>query len=390
MQLALLSWPVLLGCGRGDVDRDELLRSRQPEPTPVVQMNPPERGAVDPFVQAQRLGRGINIGNALDAPSEGAWGVTVKVSQFENMAEAGFDSVRLPVRWSAHAEATAPFTINASFFERVDWAIAHAFDHELAVVLNVHHFEEIHLDPENNLERLLALWSQLSEHYQDYPKELYFELLNEPNDQLVAEVWNDYAAQVVELIRERNPGRTLLIGGENWNNIESLSTLRLPDDDNIIATFHHYEPFDFTHQGASWVDPPPPVGREFPEGNDESEMRDAFERAVQWSVEHARPLHLGEFGAFEAADMDSRANFTRLVVELATEHGIPFHYWEYESGFGAFDPGANSWREPLLEALLAGDPGPLPLQAGHTTTRPADTPVPDATDAGATEDDAGG
>src|SRR5262245_44402948 len=59
----------------------------------------------------QKLGRGINLGNALEAPREGAWGVTLKPHYFRAIKEAGFDSVRLPVKWSAHAQAGAPYTI---------------------------------------------------------------------------------------------------------------------------------------------------------------------------------------------------------------------------------------------------------------------------------------
>src|SRR5689334_22436628 len=70
--------------------------------------------------------RGINLGNGLDAPSEGAWGVTLDERHFEMAAAAGLDHVRLPVRFNAHAQASAPFTVDAAFLERVDWALDRA------------------------------------------------------------------------------------------------------------------------------------------------------------------------------------------------------------------------------------------------------------------------
>jgi hypothetical protein len=64
----------------------------------------------DAFEQNVHLGRGVNLGNALEAPKEGEWGVTLREEYFHLIAEAGFDSVRIPIRWSAHAALTEPPT----------------------------------------------------------------------------------------------------------------------------------------------------------------------------------------------------------------------------------------------------------------------------------------
>src|SRR5262249_4330280 len=101
----------------------------------------------DAFHYNRLLGRGINLGNGLDGPQEGAWGVTLEADYFRLIKEAGFDSVRIPVRWSAHANTTAPYDIEMDFFQRVDWAIGQALLRSLAVVINVHHYEEINQDP---------------------------------------------------------------------------------------------------------------------------------------------------------------------------------------------------------------------------------------------------
>src|SRR5207247_7305573 len=82
--------------------------------------------ADDIFAINKKLGRGINLGNALEAPKEGEWGVTLKAEYFKRIKNAGFATVRLPVRWSAHAQAAAPYAIDAGFFRRVDWAIDQA------------------------------------------------------------------------------------------------------------------------------------------------------------------------------------------------------------------------------------------------------------------------
>jgi endoglucanase len=62
----------------------------------------------------------MNFGNTLEAPNEGDWGVTLSDDYFDRVRDAGFETVRVPIRWSAHAGATAPFTIDAALFARVD------------------------------------------------------------------------------------------------------------------------------------------------------------------------------------------------------------------------------------------------------------------------------
>ena len=81
---------------------------------------------LDPFDINRELGRGVNLGNALEGPTEGAWGVVLEEEFFDLIADQGFDSVRIPIRWSAHAEVAAPYTIDPKFFERIDWAVENA------------------------------------------------------------------------------------------------------------------------------------------------------------------------------------------------------------------------------------------------------------------------
>jgi hypothetical protein len=87
------------------------------------------------------------------------------------------------------------------------------------------------------------------------PKSVLFELLNEPHGKLDADRWNALLAQILPVVRASNPQRTLVIGPTNWNSLSKLDSLKLPASDrNILVTFHYYEPFRFTHQGAPWTD----------------------------------------------------------------------------------------------------------------------------------------
>ena len=108
-------------------------------------------------------------------------------------------------------------------------------------------------DPEGNREKFLAAWRQLSTHFGSQPRDVLFEILNEPNQKLTPKLWNEYLADALKIIRETNPNRTVVIGPAFWNSIDHLGELELPDNDrNIIVTVHYYKPMSFTHQGAPW------------------------------------------------------------------------------------------------------------------------------------------
>ena len=302
-----------------------------------------------------RMYRGINLGNALEAPKEGQWGVIIKDEYFRIIREAGFDTVRIPIRWSAHAEDDPPYKIDDEFFMRVDWVVNKSLEQGLITIINIHHYEEIMQDPAGHKKRFLAFWSQISEHYKDYPENLYFELLNEPHGRLTGKVWNEILAEAIRIIRATNPSRKIIVGPANWNGINGLDSLIIPENnENIIVTFHFYTPFEFTHQGAEWIHPSPPVGKKWIGTDAErSQITSLLDTAVKWSKEHGNiPLFLGEFGAYCKADMDSRVRWTYLVAREAERRGIPWCYWEFCAGFGAYDPKEREWREPLLYALI--------------------------------------
>ena len=301
------------------------------------------------------LGRGINLGNALDAPKEGEWGFSLKEEYFPLIRKVGFDHVRIPVRWSAHAAKKAPYKIDEDFFKRVDWALDQAHKANLVAVLNVHHYAEMDTNPAAHKERFLALWKQIAERYRNRPDRVYFELLNEPHDKLTDALWNATLKEALAVVRATNPKRPVIVGPTMWNNLSKLKDLKLPADDRLlIVTFHYYSPFHFTHQGAEWVkDSGKWLGTKWPRSQQDVDavLKD-FDTAAAWAQKEKRPLYLGEFGAYSKADMESRARWTAFVRELTTNRDISWAYWEFGSGFGAYDPKAKKWRTPLLSALL--------------------------------------
>jgi endoglucanase len=303
----------------------------------------------------KKLGRAINLGNALEAPKEGEWGVTLKPQYFKAIKEAGFDTVRLPVKWSAHAKAEAPYTIDPKFAERIDWAVDQALANKLNIIVNVHHYDEADANPDKHLARLIGLWEQIAARYKDRPAGVYFELLNEPHDKLIEGKWNAAIPPLLAAVRKTNPTRPVIVGPAQWNAIWALDKLQLPKDDrNLILTVHFYDPFQFTHQGAPWAKGADKwKGQKWLGSDDEkAAIRKQFDKAADWAKTNDRPVFLGEFGAYQEADMESRARWTRFVTREAEKQGFSWSYWEFCSGFGAYDPVKDAWRGPLKAALL--------------------------------------
>lgn len=316
--------------------------------------------AEDVHAQQRRLGRGLNMGNCLEAPTEGAWGVRIQPGDFDNIRRAGFDSVRIPVRWSAHAAPQAPFAIDTAFAGRVEQVVREALGAGLAVILNVHHYEELDRDPLGHRDRLVGIWRQVSSRFKGFPDGLQLEVYNEPHAAHTAEIWNETLRLALAEIRRHHPTRAVHVGGVDWSQAHTLGKLRLPEGDrHLIGHFHCYAPFAFTHQGAEWVpDTERWVGRRW-EGSDaeRAEVAQVLDTAAAWSRQTGRPVHLGEFGSYgKHADPASRERWTAFVAREAERRGISWNYWEYQAGFGVWDPRAGKWREPLLRSLIPAGP----------------------------------
>ncbi len=300
------------------------------------------------------LGHGINLANALEAPREGQWGVTLRDSYFLAVQQAGFTTVRVPIRWSAHAAITAPYAIDPAFWLRIDWVVAEAKKHHLQVILDFQNYDELYLEPEKHEDRFLGIWREVAEHYRTEPSSVLFELLNEPHKQLDAEKWNALLAKALGVIRPTNPQRLIVVGPASWNKISALPLLVLPTEDRfLVASVHYYDPMTFTHQGAPWEKTSLDwLGTEWLGTPADRQVVDRdFDQARNWGSEHHRPMLLGEFGTYEKADMDSRQRWTNYVARSAEAHGMAWAYWEFCASFGAYDSSIDAWRQPLIEAL---------------------------------------
>jgi endoglucanase len=200
----------------------------------------------------------------------------------------------------------------------------------------------------------MAFWEQVAEHYKDSPNSVLFEILNEPNGQLTAEVWNGWLKEALAIVRKTNPRRNVVIGPASWNNIHSLGQLQLPADDrNIIATVHYYLPMEFTHQGASWNRATASLsGVKWGNDKEKRAVEEDFAGVEQWSKSQKRPILLGEFGAYDKGDMDSRVRYTSFVARTAESLGWAWTYWQFDSDFIVWDMAKDDWVQPIWKALV--------------------------------------
>ncbi len=318
----------------------------------------PTASAAEPWTAdeaAARLGRGVNLGNALEAPNfEGEWGMVIEDGFFGLIAAAGFDSIRLPVRWDTRAAVSSPWTVDAGFMARVNHLVDLAIANDLAVIIDFHHFEDLYADPAGSTARFIAIWRQIAEHFADHPREVFFELQNEPHGNLTTQEWNGVFASALAAVRETNPDRMVIVGGGFWNSAWELDALDLPADPHLIGTFHMYEPFQFTHQGAEWVGGSDAwLGTTWEDRPEDREpILAVMDVAAAWSTDTGIPLLMGEFGAYEKADMASRVRFTTFVSREAEQRGFAWSYWEFGAGFGIYDRDVDQWRTDLLRALI--------------------------------------
>lgn len=312
--------------------------------------NPP-----DPFEVNSQLSPGINLGNALEAPNEGDWSVTIQDEYLEIIKGAGFNHVRIPIRWAAHAAVDSPYAIDPIFMNRVKHVVDVALENDLYTVINIHHYDAIFENPAVQKERFLSIWQQISATFQTYPSRLIFEVLNEPHNNLTPALWNQYFPQAIEITRKYNPYRTLVIGTAVWGGLTALNDLILPQEEqNLIVTIHYYEPFQFTHQGAEWVNGADVwLGTTWLGKTDEIiAIQNHFDQISTWADLQHRPIYIGEFGAYSRADMNSRRLWTGYVAKQCQQHGFSWAYWEFCSGFGAYDVTNNQWHQQLLDALI--------------------------------------
>ncbi len=302
----------------------------------------------------------------------------------KDIAEMGFDHVRLPIdeeqMWNENGNR------HDDAFQIMVNCINWCAEYNLRVIVDLHILRSHHFNAEEKplwtdpaeQEKFYDLWRDLSKTLIKYPNSLVaYELMNEA----VAddpELWNNLGANAVKAIREIEPERTIVIGSNKWQQVQTFDVLKIPKNDkNILLSFHFYEPFLLTHYNASWTDLKGYTGPVHYPGTILSqeefdklpaEMQDISKNWVnkkidkawileQWQkpIQKAKilglPLYCGEFGIITGPPQKEMLNWYSDMINLFEENGIGYANWNYKSGsFGLVD-GDGVPNEELIKIV---------------------------------------
>ena len=295
------------------------------------------------------------------------------------IAKAGMKNVRIPICFGAWASINEPFKWDyPENLPMADSLISWALQNKLMVSIDLHHTEfDGSIPTTATTKRLVWLWTQIANRYKNLdPEKVIFELRNEPHD-MTADVWRLQANELIATVRKIAPNHTLIVGAEDWNGLDALAKMKPYDDNNIIYTFHFYDPFIFTHQGATWAGdglsdikgatfpyskpvaiPAKAVGTWIEsaiknysnDGTVEAIVR-RFKKAKQWSDDNKMPIYCGEFGSFNLiSDVDSRCAHAQAIYNTMGLLEISGSWWEWDGGFTMLDK--NNALIPCMQAAL--------------------------------------
>lgn len=293
------------------------------------------------------------------------FGNYITEAEAQLMRELGLSHVRLCIQPTvimdpqdgAVREETAGF---------VDAAIARFHKAGLLVLVDLHNEDRrAELDPAWQ-EAFVRFWGNFAARLKRFDPEMtMLEIINEPVFSGRGDEWNGLNARLAGAIRKSAPEHTIMTSGPNWGGIDGLRKLKLLEDPNVVYSFHCYDPFAFTHQGATWAGPdvkplravPYPSSQESVEpllaaladspGSrkmlenygkqhwNKAKLAARFKEGIAWGARNQVPLYCGEFGVYPPyAKAEHRANWFHDFGQVLDENRIGWAVWGWDEGFG--------------------------------------------------------
>ncbi|MDQ0228972.1 cellulase family glycosylhydrolase [Metabacillus malikii] len=310
---------------------------------------------------------GWNLGNTFDAvgTDETAWGNPPVTKEFiEQIASQGFKSIRIPITFDQRMASGPDYTIDQDFLERIENTVNWALEADLYVMINIHHDSWIWLEPgmkhnhDESLARYKAIWTQLSEQFKDYPRELMFESINEPrfdgNEEEDAAFLHELNTEFYNIVRNsggNNATRAIVLPtldtGSEPHKLEGLSkTIEALNDPYIIATVHYYGlwPFSVNIAGHTRFDE-----------ETKNHIHDTFDRVHDTFVAKGIPVIVGEFGllGFDthigSIQQGEKLKFFEYALHYMQQKKMTHMLWDNGQHFGRQ---SFEWSDPELYSIM--------------------------------------
>ena len=329
-------------------------------------------------------GESMAIGNPDNADNaETAWGNPVVTKKMiKTVHDAGFNAVRIPVRWQCHITNEAAMSISKTWMSRIKEVIGWCLEYDLKVIVNVHHEKWLESRPyyqykEENCRKLALLWMNIATELKDYDYRVAFAGTNEIHEKdkwgkPTAEnldVQNAYNQTFVDIVRAtggNNERRHLIVQTYVCNPDYGIynGDFIIPTDiagngsDYMSVEFHYYNPWDYAGscEYYYWGEPYKQYGAS---PSDEKTMTFLFDLVVRvWSVK-GLGIVVGEWGVtdhFKSSESDriheNMSYYCKTFVSEARKRGFSTFIWDNNSfgngkeKFGIFD----RWKSMKIKA----------------------------------------
>ncbi|MGL1888588.1 MAG: cellulase family glycosylhydrolase [Reichenbachiella sp.] len=291
--------------------------------------------AISPWDIAKKMGRGINMGNTLEAKNgEGSWAPAAKEYYFDDYKKAGFTNIRIPIHWGIRIDNAG--TIDKKFLDRVEEVIDWSLALGLVTIIDTHHEEWVINNYTGNKAKLIRIWEQVAERFKDKSSNLVFELFNEPRSPMSAANVSDMNSALLKTVRKTNPKRIAIVTGGNWGNWQDLYNVSWPDDEYLMVSLHYYEPFHFTHESnSSW--------------SDTEKVQKDLDEILGW-LKNTKgvPGFVGEFGVNHGQnnkDWGSVLKYYRTVTDACNKWTVPYSVWDDHGWFKVYDRNKRTFNE---------------------------------------------
>lgn len=335
--------------------------------------------------------RGVDLGGWLSQCdnndySEKHFSEFITEKDFDVIAGWGLDHVRLPFDYNVIMTDSGEFI--ESGFRFLSFAVDECEKRGLNIVLDLHKTAGFVFDNDSCFEffenerlqdMFVKLWLEMTRRFGER-KNVVFELLNEVTDEAVAGKWNKIITRTVLEIRGLNGDIRIIVGGIFNNSIIGLTKLEKPCAENMVFTFHCYDPLLYTHQQAYWVPGMPgDFTQDYPAPESELYRRSLeiigergdnsldpaidrqlspeyferiFARAVKTAEENGVPLYCGEYGVIDRADPQSTVRWFKDIHAAFEKLGIARACWTYkEKDFGLIGAHYDSVRDEIVKLL---------------------------------------